>query len=54
MDIDQVREQLPGTAPALMRYARLLTGDEQHAADLVQDTMLRGLQPPTGSTPAPR
>lgn len=44
MDIDQVRAQLPSTAPALMRYARLLTGDEHDAADLVQDTLLRGLQ----------
>ncbi len=44
MDIDQVRTQLPGTAPALLRYARLLTGDEHDAADLVQETMLRGLE----------
>lgn len=44
MDIDQVRAQLPGTAPALLRYARLLTGDEHDAADLVQETLLRGLQ----------
>ena len=44
MDIDQVRAQLPGTAPALLRYALLLTGDEHDAADLVQDTLLRGLQ----------
>lgn len=44
MDVDEVRAQLPGTAPALLRYARLLTGDEHDAADLVQDTLLRGLQ----------
>ena len=44
MDIDQVRDELPGTVPALLRYARLLTGDEHDAADLVQDTLLRGLQ----------
>lgn len=44
MDIDQVRAQLPSATPALMRYARLLTGDEHDAADLVQDTLLRGLQ----------
>lgn len=44
MDIDQVRAELPGAAPALLRYARLLTGDEHDAADLVQDTLLRGLE----------
>jgi RNA polymerase sigma-70 factor, ECF subfamily len=43
MDNDQVRAQLPGTAPALLRYALLLTGNEHDAADLVQDTMLRAL-----------
>jgi RNA polymerase sigma-70 factor (ECF subfamily) len=44
MDIDQLRAKLPGTAPALLRYARLLTGDEHDAADLVQDTLVRGLE----------
>ena len=44
MDTDQVRAELPGTAPALLRYALLLTGNEHDAADLVQDTMLRALQ----------
>lgn len=39
-----MREELPGTAPALMRYALLLAGNEHDAADLVQDTMLRGLE----------
>ena len=44
MDTDQVRAELPGTVPALLRYALLLTGNEHDAADLVQDTMLRALQ----------
>ena len=44
MDTEQVRAELPGTVPALLRYALLLTGNEHDAADLVQDTMLRALQ----------
>lgn len=44
MDADLVRAQLPGAAPALLRYARLLAGNEHDAADLVQDTMVRALQ----------
>ncbi len=44
MDTEQVRAELPGTVPALLRYALLLTGNEHDAADLVQDTLLRALQ----------
>ncbi len=39
-----MRAEMPGTVPALMRYARLLAGNEHDAADLLQDTLLRGLQ----------
>lgn len=44
MDPAAVREQVPGTVPALLRYAQMLTGNPHDAADLVQETVLRGLQ----------
>jgi RNA polymerase sigma-70 factor (ECF subfamily) len=44
MEAEALRGQLGATAPALLRYARMLTGDEHDAADLVQDTLVRGLQ----------
>ena len=44
MTAEQVREELPGTVPALLAYARMLAGDEQDARDLVQDTLVRALE----------
>jgi len=44
VDPDRVRAELPASAPALLRYALLLTHNEHDAADLVQDTMVRALQ----------
>lgn len=41
---DLVREELPGTVPALLAYARMLAGNEQDARDLVQDTLVRALE----------
>lgn len=41
---DRVREELPGSVPALLAYARLLAGNEQDARDLVQDTLVRALE----------
>jgi DNA-directed RNA polymerase specialized sigma24 family protein len=36
-----VREQLP----RLLRYARMLTGEREQAADLVQDVLVKALPP---------
>ena len=44
MDEGEFRVELAGAVPALHRYALLLTGNEQDAADLVQDTVVRGLE----------
>ena len=44
MTAEQVREELPGTVPALLAYARMLAGNEQDARDLVQDTLVRALE----------
>ncbi len=44
MNGDVVREELPGTVPALLAYARMLAGNEQDARDLVQDTLVRALE----------
>ena len=38
------RGELVAALPALHRYALLLTGNEHDAGDLVQDTVVRGLQ----------
>lgn len=44
MTDEQVRDALPGAVPALLAYARLLAGNADDAADLVQDTLVRGLE----------
>lgn len=44
MTREQVRQALPETVPALLAYARMLTGSDHDAHDLVQDTLVRGLE----------
>lgn len=44
MDERAFRDELAGAVPALHRYALLLTGNEHDAADLVQDSLVRGLE----------
>lgn len=44
MDIQRLRQELPGTIPAIHRYALLLAGNEHDAADLTQDTLVRALE----------
>ncbi len=43
-----VRDALPAEVPALLAYARLLTGNEHDAQDLVQDTLVRALERAAG------
>ncbi len=43
MSTEQVRDGLPDEVAALAAYARLLTGNEHDAADLLQDTLERAL-----------
>jgi RNA polymerase sigma-70 factor (ECF subfamily) len=39
-----LRARLPDAVPALLAYARMLTGNEADAHDLVQDTLVRALE----------
>jgi len=45
-DFEELRETLDEHAPALQRYALLVTGDTARAADVVGETMLRARRDP--------
>lgn len=45
-DFGELRETLDEHAPALQRYALLVTGDTARAADVVGETMLRARRDP--------